>query len=138
MGQVFLSELLEKRDPRVCCRHDEVGLKLLTALEHHTRYAPVSLQNTLDRRVGPYLRAELLSRTPEGVGDGPHTSPRISPGAEAEACVPDLVVHQHIRRPRRRRTGPRPYNAVDGRRALYLRRFEPVVEQVPGAHGHKP
>src|SRR5215204_3848180 len=138
IGQVFPSELLEERDPRVRRRHHKVGLELLAALEHHARYAPALLQDALDRCVGPYLCAELLRRTLQGVGDGPHTSPRVSPGAEAEAGVPDLVVHQDVRRPRGRRTGPRPDDAVDRHRALYLRRLEPVVEQVPGAHGHEP
>src|SRR5215212_6956327 len=138
LGQLFASELLEEGDPRVRRRHHEVSLQLLAALEHHASYAPVPLQNTLDRRVGPYFRAELLRRTPQGVGDGPHTSPGISPGAEAEAGVPDLVVHQDVRRPRGRWTGPRPDDAVDRHRALHLRRLEPVVEQVPGAHRHEP
>src|SRR5829696_2380545 len=138
IGQIFPSELLEERDPGVRRRHNHVGLQLLTTLEHYAPYTSLSLQNTLDGRVGPYLRAELLRRTPEGVGDGPHTSPGISPGAEAEACVPDLMVHQHIRRPRGRRSGPRPDNAVHRHRTLYLRRLEPVVEQIPGAHRHEP
>src|SRR5215208_8259213 len=87
IGQLPAPELLQEGDPRVRRRHNDVGLKLLAALEHHARYAPVSLQNTLDRRVGPYLSAELLRRTPQGVGDSPHTSPRVSPVAEAQAGV---------------------------------------------------
>src|SRR3712207_2152525 len=116
----------------------DICLQLLAIREHHAGYAPVSLQDTLDRGVGPYLGAERLRRTPQGVGNGPHASPRVSPGAETQARVPDLVVHQDVRRPGGRRTGPRPDNPVHRHRALYLRRLEPVVEQVPGAHRHQP
>src|SRR5215212_3159712 len=100
LRQLIPSELLEESGPRVRRRHHEVGLELFAALEHHARYAPVPLQNTLDRRVRPYLRAERLCRTFQRLGDGSHTSPRISPGAEAETGVPDLVVHQYVGRSR--------------------------------------
>jgi hypothetical protein len=129
--------MLQECDPRVRRRHHDIGLQLLAAFEDHAHYAPVSLQDTLDRCVDPYLRAELLCRTLQGFGDGPHTSPWVSPGAETEAGVPDLVVHQDVRRPRGRRTSPCPDDAVDRHRTLYLRRLEPVVEQVPGAHRHQ-
>src|SRR5215211_4258545 len=55
MGQLFPSELLQEGRLRVRRRHHEVSFELLAAREHHARYAPVFLQDTLDRRVGPYL-----------------------------------------------------------------------------------
>ena len=127
-------DLLEEGDLRMRRRDHDIRAQLLARLEHDTRARSVPNVDAGDaasvRTVAPNDSA-ALRRAPVTPPIPPR---RKAPRTEfAVADVADLVVRHHVGGARRTRPGPRADDAAHRQDTAYLRRLEPVVEQIGDA-----
>jgi hypothetical protein len=137
--QVLRADVLQERDARVQGGDHDLRADLVAVLQHHSGRLAVGDDYPRHPGVGADLRAEAARRGLDGGGHAAHAALLEAPVPQMPvADIADGVVGHHVRGAGLARAGPGADHAVDRERALHLRRFEPVVEQVGDAHGHQP
>src|SRR5881628_1854952 len=128
-GHVIRFDQLQERAFRIRGRDDRLGVDRSATFESNSDRASSTDTNPLDRGAKKDFDAAGPRSGREGIGQRAHSAQHETPAADLAVDVPEEVVREGERGPRRRRTGEMADHALVREGGLDLVRLEIFVEE---------
>src|SRR5580704_7277206 len=136
-GELAGLEKFFEREMRINAGGDDVGEEFFAALENYSGRAAVFYQNFSDGRFRSNLNAGFARGVGDGVRNGARAAAAESPGAEGPVNFAHVMVKKNVSGARRTNAEKSADDTGGGHGGFEDVGFEPLVEEIGGAHGHK-